>query len=348
MTPAEANELFNQVEVIERTCSTIASKSLELKRVIVDPFDGDFCNLLLSLIHSTPPASEAQIKKVLTHGEDCDAAVTSLCNSGKLSDILMDVNALNHDSLKLKIVEYFTLGIAKSSVPLRNLQLMVEFAADCLPKDDQLALAERSTMFLHRLVTKLSVDQHLPLLQTIYNSGAVHKGKNHSVVFMRYLSFFSKLCNDGSGGGGTIFTICSSLGAVRDTIELCQSQDVLLQMTALELLVDFADSTAGLDHLSSADVISWLIAASCGSGPDVDAPAAAAAGSDPLIASQTMRILGEIFNKAALRGYDLTRHVPSDSVMHFVRSVYNAIEEGEEAEKLAGARRNSCLWCLCL
>jgi hypothetical protein len=160
------------------------------------------------------------------------------------------------------------------------------------------------------------------------------KHKSNSVVYMRFVELFCSIL----ASGEEEFRLCESCGAARDVVELCTTDDVLVQMTAIELIHHIANTVRGLEFLCRENVITWLVVTSCGA---MRTETVAAAEPDPLISHQALRVLGAVFLKAANKRFDMLHHMNAATVAHFLTRVRFYFEEGKEEDRLAGNQINA-------
>jgi hypothetical protein len=146
-----------------------------------------------------------------------------------------------------------------------------------------------------------------------------------SIVYMRFVKLFCKL----SGLGEEEFKYCEQVGVVQDVVSLCTTDDILMQMNAIEMLAGLADTNRGLEYMCTNNIISWLVNTSCGDSTNATRP-------DPLISTEALRVLGSVFLKSAAKRFDMLTRINGNIVTHFLRTIQTHCEEGSEDERLAG------------
>jgi hypothetical protein len=183
-----------------------------------------------------------------------------------------------------------------------------------------LSLAEEGSSFLEKQVREHRNFQVVTDLKAMSTNFV-----RDSVVYMRFVKLFCKL----SGLGEEEFRYCEQVGIVQDVVSLCTTNDILMQMNAIEMLVGLADTNRGLEYMCTNNVINWLVTTSCGDSSTASRP-------DPLISTEALRVLGSVFLKAAAKRFDLLMSINSNIVAHFLRTIQSHFEEGSEEERLAG------------
>ncbi len=245
----------------------------------------------------------------------------ALCLSGDIRKVLYFINSVGDDKNKLKILLLETLHKGLNEIDVNrmsnsNQMAIGEYASVSVPEEN-LEVSNAACMVIEKLLKA----QHLELSQAIYALNQQHK--SNTTVYLRFISVFVRA----SAQSEELFENCNALGVVAELVQLCQSNDVLLQINALELLRDVASTQGGLDYLCSHGVVQWLINTAVGHG---------GAAADPLISSEAMRTLGEVFRHASQRSFDFVGKVESGAVHHFLDTLVRFLEGSSEADRIAG------------
>ena len=83
----------------------------------------------------------------------------------------------------------------------------------------------------------------------------------------------------------------------------CQTDDILTQIVAIELLRFFAETKNGLSYLFSSNIFSWLISVAYNSISNEQGKLNTNQPSDPILASQCLREISEIFYRTSKHHY---------------------------------------------
>jgi hypothetical protein len=181
-----------------------------------------------------------------------------------------------------------------------------------------LAAAEQACIYLEGAVRD---GRHFEIMNRIRTaSGTV---KSDSVVYLRYMKL---LCNMLSFGEEE-FKHCEEIGGVADVVALCTTNDVLVQMNAIDMLSNLTETYRGLEFLCTHGTLNWLVDTACGLAGEPD----------PIIGTQALRVLGDVFLRASKKRFDLRSHMSTDVVAHFLGRICRHFEEGAEEERLAGS-----------
>lgn len=199
----------------------------------------------------------------------------------------------------------------------------VERALSCIASKN-LSDAEDACVFLEN---KVRNDRDLDLINSVHQVS-----REHAADAVGYMRFMKMLCKF-STFEEEAFRRCESIGAIDDIVRLCTTDDILVQINAIELLSQLAQSHAGLEHIVGQGIIYWLITTGCGGAPGNTQQSSMA---DPLISTEALRVLAAVFSQAANQKFNMLERVDTASVQHFLRTIYRHLEEGSEGERLTG------------
>ena len=124
-------------------------------------------------------------------------------------------------------------------------QWNVESAINAISSDD-LALAEAGCEFLES-----AIRDHQNYLTIEYIRIASKQFTNDSILYMRFIKLMCKIASMGEDE----FRLSEKCGAVQDIVALCTTDDILVQMNAVQLLISLAETHCGLEYMSTGDVI---------------------------------------------------------------------------------------------
>jgi len=324
---ADGHALIQSLEAIVEAQNDHAQKVAQLNPILLDPYNGDFGVFLLSL--STLPDDE--LCKVMKLVQFFEPAPLSLCRSSEISKVVAIFVNRHNPELSLQFLHYVELGVFGActfKVPRESMDILVDFAISCIP-DESLALSEKACEITYASVTVLHLSE---LIEILFSYSQRHI--DDSVLYLRFMALLSRI----SAASEDLFRSCETMGAVAAIVRLCTTDDILVQINALELLVDLASTARGLEYMCSHRVINWLITASCGGWGEgenqIETTGATAA--DPLISAQALRILGSVFTKASKRSFDLLTRLDTSCVRHFLNTINGYLVEGSEEQKVTG------------
>jgi hypothetical protein len=236
---------------------------------------------------------------------------------------LIDLFASLSDRRSISLLlESFLVAINFNLINDNIINVIIQEAIKYIDHND-LSLSELSCKITESILINHDTQKYMKVLMDESS-----KNSCDSTIYMRYLTVMSKILSSGNNQ----FNACLSHGAVEIIISLCQSnQDILVQILALELLVNFASTEQGLGYLFSNDIIKWLIASANGLSTGLN---------DPIIGTEALRIIGEIFIKASLSSISLEPYLSASQnqifVSDFLRGAILHVEATNENDRLAG------------
>ena len=197
---------------------------------------------------------------------------------------------------------------------------IIEFALSRMASKS-LAVAEQASRVAADLMTQPYDSRYFSLLRNF-----THRYQTEEVIVLRYLSLGATISEKSEAISRDVMV---TGGFPEVTLRLCQSGDVLLAINALDLLSQFARTRIGLEELCKESILDWLITVSCGSLSSRQV-------SDPLLESEGLRVLGEIFLQAANHSNEFVSKINHQCLESFLASVYRYLDEGKENEKITG------------
>lgn len=262
------------------------------------------------------------ITSILQATIDLNIVTESIIKSKDLDNLIDLFASLSNTKSISLLLESFLEAINLDLIDDNIISVIIQKAILYIHHSD-LSLSELSCKITESILIKYDTQKYMNILMD-----ASSKNSNDSTLYMRYLSIMSKILSSGNNQ----FNACLSHGAVEIIITLCQSnQDILVQILALELLVNFASTEQGLDYLFSKDIIKWLIASANG---------LSSGSNDPIIGTEALRIIGDIFLKASLSSISLEPYLSASQnqifVSDFLRAAILHVEATNENDRLAG------------
>ncbi|KAJ1425671.1 hypothetical protein B484DRAFT_451005 [Ochromonadaceae sp. CCMP2298] len=324
-------DLAQTIEDIVDAPNDRTTKLALLDPIVSGPFGGDFGRFLLSL-EALSDAKACKVLKLLLKYD------TSLCQSEALVEVVAMLTRRACDDLSQLFLEYVQPGIftAGTAEPREKVDVLVSFAISCIPAKS-LSLSEQAWHITSDAITTLGLTELVDVLNA--QSKAYSQD---AVLHLRFVSLLSRVC----AYSDEVFRRCEEVGAVADIVTLCTTDDILVQINALELLADLAKTVRGLEYLCSNAVVYWLVATSCGSwvGPGTESPGTGTAlvpgvrarEPDPLLGAQALRVLGTVFSRASDLRFDLLARLDPSCVRHFLLATARCCEEGSEEMRVTG------------
>lgn len=182
--------------------------------------------------------------------------------------------------------------------------VVVAFASPLIGSDS-LSLSEVSCTLIEALLIRVSSDstptspyqqteaEVQALLQVVMSDMNRLAGAD-GTVRLRYCTVLARII----GHSEVLFRVGQSCGAVGTILDLVRTPDTLLQMTALNLLVDVASTYSGLHYLFDQGIMNWLVCMAAGGavGPEGGGKVVEP---DPYLSPDALRCCAEIFTRAA-------------------------------------------------
>lgn len=162
-------------------------------------------------------------------------------------------------------------------------------------------------------------------LTILMDASKKHNTFDASQIYVRYASIMSRVISSGDAQ----FSASLACGAVDACTSLAYSNDILIQMIALdELLIWFANTTSGFQYLFSSGMIEWIVTTAYGN--DTDSP-------NMMLSSQALRLLGGIF-KLASKSTINNDYITNNSLLikQFLHAAVIHVEVTDDINRLAG------------
>jgi len=316
------------------------------------------------------PESSRADKEALVAGHDgaglCDALREVLSSASDDSDfrVVSMINVLMLDSALVKLADAAsTLGAVSQEVLGRRdavsekfLELLARMAQrDLLSEDtavtlsreslaplvahDKVSLAEASMGVLVKLASTFprSIVSTLSPPTSIITSLS---SSFDSTVRIRFATLHARVLESSS----ECFARCRASGFADQVLQLCQSDDVLTTLVALELLQSFGRTLSGYSFLlNNSQVLPYLMELVCGG---------ATGEPDPMLGDTALRALGQVLAAASTLQDDTAapeEAIPSlwefVDIDKFCRGVTHLLDSNDETQQLAGLAAVCDLGC---
>jgi hypothetical protein len=188
---------------------------------------------------------------------------------------------------------------------------------------EDLSLADSAAAAILKLMTEnaVIVQQMAPSVTDSARSYSAN-----SMILMRFADLLARTVAISS----ETFEVCRSCGAVDLLVDVTRSEDVLLQLNALELLEFIGATSAGISHLFHNGEVSRLLHLAQGSD---DAPP------DPLLSTTALRVIQQLMKQASKivtsEGPYLWTSVDQRMVREFLRAALLHVESSDDSSRLA-------------
>ena len=180
----------------------------------------------------------------------------------------------------------------------------------------------------------------------------IHNYKNNIIILLRYCTITCKVIavSDDhftvflqSGATDVIWGLCTpSDPGVGGSNEGGGGGDILTQVVAIEMLRYFAYTKTGLHYLFTSNIFKWLVSTAYNTNTD-DTTTTTGKGQnyDPLLSSQCLREISEIFSKAATNHiidstFWTSNLVESDLLTKFINIAITYIDSISDENRLTG------------
>jgi hypothetical protein len=221
----------------------------------------------------------------------------------------------------MKISWQLNINVAASTIPQAHLSAAVDYGLSCIASSN-LSLSEQSCRMVEAILSHPPI--HSEYFMLLQNHSLLYE-KTNGMLFLRYIALAESLL---SSGNEAIARFIVDLGFPSMLCKVCRdSNDLLLQITAMDLLPKLASTLIGLDEVCKENVFDWLIFSSCGDESGGKGP-------DPLLESEALRTLGTLFLAAAKQSHQFLLKIHAKSVECFLKAITRRLEEGDEVTKV--------------
>lgn len=219
----------------------------------------------------------------------CEGTHLLLAKSTKIMECLEVLSTLNDSKSLVTFLEL--LDKALRHVPddfVQKLQIsqFIQFATSHIGSSD-LGLSDvSSSVVVSTLGSQLVDGRELKemIASVLAEKLKASSTQGDSTAELRYATVLSKIM----GKTDSHFGICLECGVVTSVLALCQTEDILMQVCALDLLKDIAHTVAGLKYLFTQGVVEWLLTLTGGGG---------GGGDDPILSAGALAVLSEVFSQ---------------------------------------------------
>lgn len=248
--------------------------------------DGDIC-VAIKKIHET--LGPEALRTFFSTVSMCEGTHLLLAKSQELMEAVKLLDAMNDYKALITFLEL--LDKALNHVPddfVHKIAIVpfIKFAAERIGSAD-LGLSDVSSSVVISTLGSQLVNSDTELKEAI-RSVLAEKLKASNLhgdctTELRYATVMSKIMAKSDAH----FNACLECGVVAAVLALCQTDDILMQVCALDLIKDVARTVEGLKYLYSQGVVDWLLAM-LGEG-QANAPAV-----DPILSAGALTVLSDV------------------------------------------------------
>lgn len=272
-------------------------------------FQGDIGFLLLHLIRNLTPE---ELHKILDILQFYSSILHKIVESLSLEQLFNEKIWFLKPSCTNILLVAIQKGLKSQNISLPNsfISPISSFSIKLIASED-LSVAQNSVEILDNLIPYAPLDILTQFKSTLSST------RSNATVLLRYLSFVSKL----SKKNEDLFELLQKLDLISEIIQLIHTDDLLVQINALDLLNDLSGSSYGLTYLCQSGTIEYLV-------KSLD--------SNPLLESEILRVLSTIFTQASLHSFSFIHQMSSPVIDIFLTTLLRHLEESfEESIKIA-------------
>lgn len=292
----------------------------------------DTCQYLLELISLLPNAdrssNETLLIEVLTIVLMIDNSIQSLSSSSSIPILINELNSLNSNKIDALLINILTKMVERSIISIND-DLCIHILNHSLAKvsNNDISISEIASKLVELCIVKYDVEKFLPLIVS-HSQQYLHD----TTTYIRYITIMAKTLTFSDRH----FDVCLNAGAVTAIFDICRdNSDILAQIVTIELVLNFAYTSHGLQYLFTHGVMSWLIVTACGSQ-------STRVTSNELLGPTALRLIGEILISSSSRSLiiDLCwfREQSNELMNNFLQAIIMYIDGSEEINRLIGIR----------
>lgn len=222
-----------------------------------------------------------------------------------------------------------------------NLRKLILFCSDQMTSQE-LSLCEICSSLV---VDALSLTTDAVLQDMIRIVLASKMKDPNATVELRYATVLSKILSKSDFH----FDTCLESGVVAGIISMCRnSDDVLMQVCSMELLLEFPKSASGIRYLFGEGIISWLLDLSGGMSGGVSTSA------DPILSAQALTTLMAVLRSPLLETQTVSSSEISSSSLHLdvklmtriLQTIVGTFDSTDDGVRLSGLSALSTFACM--
>ena len=293
----------------------------------------DTCQYVLELLSLLPNNEKNEIIiEILTVIQSLESlSSSSSSSSSSLSSLpvfIDELNTLNSNKVDVLLINILTKMIERSANRINDdtVNHILNYSLYKVGHDD-ISISEIASKLVELCIIKYDAEKLVPVIV----SHSQQYG-NVSTIYIRYITIMAKILTFSDRH----FDICLNAGAVNAIFDICRdNSDILAQIVTIELVLNFAYTSNGLQYLFTNGVMSWLIITACGSQ-------STRVTSNELLGPTALRLIGEILIRSSSRSLiiDLCwfREESAELMNNFLQAIIMYIDGSEEVNRLIGIR----------
>lgn len=265
-----------------------------------------------------------------------------VARSEHLMEVIQVLIAANNPTLLIKFLELIHKSLLYDPEIINGviLQDLLNFAADNIASPD-LGLSDISSLVVIDLMSARSSTLK-DMLSCLFEKMKGNRGDD--LCILRYASTCSKI----TAKSDLHFEVCCEIGIVDNILSICQSSDILMQVCALDLLLEVSATTAGCRYMFAQGVFEWLLNLSSAHGA-----VGSTAVPDPILSAQALNTLCTIFSQA-MANVDahhasidaLTSATNSELMMRILHAITGKFDSSDDGGRLTGLNAISNFACI--
>ena len=369
----EAQALLSMTEHIfagvDRLISNFNQRTLsdELYNEIIKEYDNDYCSLLIRIIQldseeglsaklsGTMSSSSALlliddknfkatnflIYVLLQIALDFKHVMSSFLGSKHIGDFNSLLFSQSADSKTLcmyfDVLHKFLTSSWSSpdTIEFASIVDMAMHLSSAHIASKELQVSEKCCVVTEFILSRVNTTKYLPPFMAEIQKYRVADGDARddlkSQILMRYAVVLACVL----GSGESQCDACIDSGATDIIMTLCNSNDILLQLVALDdLLIHFASTKTGVHYLFASGMINWLV--TCASGENSDGGLEP----DPLLSVECLRVVGQIFSGISKHNISVDSILISQDyrqlMMQILAASFTHLDTFSDSSRLAG------------
>jgi len=318
--------VFHEIKSIHNDHERSYQEKEELLRNLIGKTENIENDVIELFLHASQ--SNSLDEESLEAIEKYSRLFVDILKYSKLSDLLAAVANSNKPKAAIALLSMIKISWKLNSletINAANIEGVIRFCLHFLPFED-LSLSQESA----HLLSTLTASDYAKFIPLILESST--QLERNATLYLRFLGLVAQL----SGSDETIALTSCTAGGLTRVFQCCQSDDILLQINAIELLVEYAKTSYGLYELCKQGAIDWLITTACGTP---DSPP------NPLLSSEALRTTGDIFVKASQHSFQFVEKLQPNSIISFLNTIESFLDDYDETNKING-KHHSILFLL--
>jgi hypothetical protein len=321
--PSVLQEIIGTLSKIKHSPQDASSLYSAASQKLKDAYGtADLCDLIVATIKTE---KHDLISTFLTQLEYSDIGVLSLVQSPSLVSLLSAIIDIKHVKMLYTFLDILlkSSSLSDNCIPIQPNEIVKVFEKIVpLISFEDLTISDKGCKLTEIIISNSNSYQNLLIVMNNESAKYIVNEKN---VYLRFANIWARIL----GKNDMLFNACVDCGAAGAIISLCQSSsDILAQIVSIELLTEFAKTSAGFLYLLNQDIIRWLVSLSTKESPYAD-----------LLGNQSVRQLGDCFATASSQGLmtdDIWQSLDKQLITRYLETVKGYLESRNDSDRLAG------------